>query len=207
MEIFQIDTNNPHIRPHYPLSFTSCSIVSSPSDILPRKRETISKTGFISSKLSFPNMPGQFFGLVHEVIANEIQRLFDIDSEPLAFCNSQGWKRGSAGRKDAFARARRISYRYIFVNGWGSRWDGWLMVLYVGSIHSPTEKISISRESAVSDLREPADMLTKYNFRMRIQEPVLIDIRTEVQGSIGNEMGHRPSKCRVVFRYLPDGGG
>lgn len=45
-------------------------------------------------------------------------------------------------------------------------WIVKLMDLQVGATDTPADKISISREAVVTDLRELADMLAKHNFRM-----------------------------------------
>ncbi|KAJ5494272.1 hypothetical protein N7463_010359 [Penicillium fimorum] len=154
-----------------PLAYASCSIGSS-SDTLPRKLEAISKAGFTSIELSFPDIleygehlqskpisPDSFSELVN--VSNTIRDLCEANSLTIMmlqpFANFEGWPRGTMERQNAFSRAR-----------------GWIEImkvlgtdmLQVGATDTPSDKISTTREAAVSDLRELADMLAKHNFRL-----------------------------------------
>ncbi|OQD60473.1 hypothetical protein PENPOL_c023G09212 [Penicillium polonicum] len=155
-----------------PLAYASCSIGCSPSDILPRKLEALSKAGFASIELSFPDildyaahLQGQpissnnFSELV--IVAHRIRELCEANSLTIMmlqpFANFEGWPKGSTEREDAFARAR-----------------GWIEImealgtdlLQVGATDTPPDRISITREAIVSDLRELADLLAEHNFRL-----------------------------------------
>ena len=104
-----------------PLSYASCSIGCRPSDTLPRRLEAISKAGFISIELSFPDIidygshllghavqPDNYSELL--IVSSEIKKLCDANSLTVMmlqpFANFEGWPKGSAERDDAFARAR-----------------------------------------------------------------------------------------------------
>ncbi|KAJ5595013.1 uncharacterized protein N7459_001221 [Penicillium hispanicum] len=155
-----------------PLSYASCSIGCGPSDTLPRRLEAISKAGFISIELSFPDIleygsqilghnvaPDNFCELL--TAAGEIRKLCDANALTIMmlqpFANFEGWPKESAGRHDAFTRVK-----------------GWIEImkvvgtdlLQVGATDSPEGEISTSRATIVSDLRELGNMLAKHNFRL-----------------------------------------
>ncbi|KGO67564.1 hypothetical protein PITC_094330 [Penicillium italicum] len=154
------------------LAYASCSIGCNSSDALPRKLEALSEAGFTAIELSFPDIlehgahlqghpisSDNYSELVK--VAHKIRELCESNSltimmlQPLA--NFEGWPKGSSEREEAFARA-----------------GGWIEImkalgtdlLQVGSTDTPSDKISVTREAIVFDLRELADMLAKYNFRM-----------------------------------------
>lgn len=104
-----------------PLAYASCSIGCRPSDTLPRKLEAISKAGFTSIELSFPDIidhgthllghpiqPDNYTELLS--IASEIRKLCDANSLGIMmlqpFANFEGWPKGSPEREDAFSRAK-----------------------------------------------------------------------------------------------------
>jgi sugar phosphate isomerase/epimerase len=104
-----------------PLSYASCSIGCGSSDTLPRKLEAISKAGFTSIELSFPDIlehaahlhghsisADNFSTLV--TVADGIRKLCDANSLTIMmlqpFANFEGWPNGSTEREDAFTRAR-----------------------------------------------------------------------------------------------------
>lgn len=104
-----------------PLSYASCSIGCRPSDTLPRKLEAISKAGFISIELSFPDIINYgTYLLGHPIQPNDYSELLIVCSEIRKICeankltimmlqpfaNFEGWPKGSAERQDAFSRAR-----------------------------------------------------------------------------------------------------
>ncbi|KAJ5669736.1 hypothetical protein N7462_010806 [Penicillium macrosclerotiorum] len=155
-----------------PLAYASCSIGCEASDTLPRKLEAISKAGFISIELSFPDIiqyGANFLG--HPIapdnntelitVATEIRKLCAANGLTIMmlqpFANFEGWPKGSLEREDAFKRA-----------------EGWIEImkvvgtdlLQVGATDTPANKISTARETIVSDLRELADMLAVHNFRL-----------------------------------------
>ncbi|KAJ5717675.1 hypothetical protein N7488_003321 [Penicillium malachiteum] len=155
-----------------PLSYASCSIGCGASDTLPRKLEAISKAGFLSIELSFPDIleygsqllghiidPADFSELIP--VAGEIRKLCDANALTIMmlqpFANFEGWPKGSIDRDDAFARAR-----------------GWISImkvvgtdlLQVGATDTPKEEISTSRETIVSDLRELGRLLAENDFRL-----------------------------------------
>ncbi|KAJ5168641.1 uncharacterized protein N7482_004235 [Penicillium canariense] len=155
-----------------PLSYASCSIGCGASDTLPRKLEAISKAGFVSIELSFPDIldhaehtlghqiaPNDFAELVP--VAREIRELCDANSLTVMmlqpFSNFEGWPKGSAEREDAFKRA-----------------EGWIEImkvvgtdlLQVGATDTPATKIHTDRATIVSDLRELGEMLAKHHFRL-----------------------------------------
>ncbi|KAJ5105698.1 hypothetical protein NUU61_003045 [Penicillium alfredii] len=155
-----------------PLSYASCSIGCRPSDSLPRKLEAISKAGFISIELSFPDIIDHGTHLLGHPVApenyaelitasREIRKLCDANGLTVMmlqpFANFEGWAKGSMDRQDAFARA-----------------NGWMEImkvvgtdlLQVGATDTPADKISTERDTIVADLRELADMLAKRKFRL-----------------------------------------
>lgn len=104
-----------------PLSYASCSIGCRPSDTLPRKLEAISKAGFSSIELSFPDIidygthllghpikPDNYTELLS--ISAEIKNICDANSLSIMmlqpFANFEGWPNGSPEREDAFSRAK-----------------------------------------------------------------------------------------------------
>lgn len=104
-----------------PLSYASCSIGCNHSDTLPRKLEAISKAGFISIELSFPDILDYGSHLLgHPIAPNNYTELLAVSAEIRKICeansltimmlqpfsNFEGWPKGSAERKDAFSRAR-----------------------------------------------------------------------------------------------------
>ena len=103
-----------------PLAYASCSIGCSPSDTLPRKLEALSKAGFTSIELSFPDIldyaahqQGQpvssdkFSELV--IVAHRNRELCETNSLTIMmlqpFANFEGWPKVSTEREDAFTRA------------------------------------------------------------------------------------------------------
>lgn len=104
-----------------PLAYASCSIGCRPSDTLPRRLEAISKAGFTSIELSFPDIidhgthllgspidPTDYDKLL--TIASEIRQLCDANSLSIMmlqpFANFEGWPKGSPERKEAFTKAK-----------------------------------------------------------------------------------------------------
>lgn len=104
-----------------PLSYASCSLGCRPSDTLPRKLEAISKAGFISIELSFPDIveygaqiighpiaPENYTDLL--TVAGQIRKLCDANALTIMmlqpFANFEGWPKGSPEREDAFKRAK-----------------------------------------------------------------------------------------------------
>ncbi|KAJ5382885.1 hypothetical protein N7517_000796 [Penicillium concentricum] len=154
-----------------PLAYASCSIGSS-SDTLPRKLQAISKAGFTSIELSFPDIleyaehlqgkhisSDSFSELVN--VSDAIRDLCQANSLTIMmlqpFTNFEGWPRGTAERENAFATARAwIEIMKVLGTD----------MLQVGATDIPPDKISTTREAVVSDLRELADMLAKHNFRL-----------------------------------------
>ncbi|KAJ5785203.1 uncharacterized protein N7503_010415 [Penicillium pulvis] len=155
-----------------PLAYASCSIGCGPNDTLARRLKAISKAGFTSIELSFPDIVefgSQVLGYpvqpdnysVLQGVARDIRRLCDENALTVMmlqpFSNFEGWPQGSAEREEAFARAK-----------------GWIEImkvvgtdlLQVGATDTPEEKIFTSRDTVVSDLRELGGMLAKQNFRL-----------------------------------------
>jgi sugar phosphate isomerase/epimerase len=104
-----------------PLAYASCSIGCRPSDTLPRKLEALSKAGFTSIELSFPDILDYAALLQSQpissdnfselaLVAHRIRELCKANSLTIMmlqpFANFEGWPKGSPERKDAFARAR-----------------------------------------------------------------------------------------------------
>lgn len=104
-----------------PLSYASCSIGCGPNDTLARRLEAISKAGFVSIELSFPDIVefgSQLLGYsvqpdnysVLQGVARDIRRLCDENALTVMmlqpFSNFEGWPQGSAEREEAFARAK-----------------------------------------------------------------------------------------------------
>ena len=104
-----------------PLSYASCSIGCGPSDTLPRKLEAISKAGFISIELFFPDIvqygsqilghavsPDDYAELI--TVARQIRKLCDANALTIMmlqpFANFEGWPQCSPERENAFIRAK-----------------------------------------------------------------------------------------------------
>jgi len=154
-----------------PTSFASVS-VGTPDDPLSDKLKAISAAGFQAIELGFPDLLS-FASTYHkkeikeddyDSLCNagfEVQKLCAANNLGIMmlqpFANFEGWPKGSKERENAFNRA-----------------TGWIRImqavgtdmLQVGSSDSPSDKITTSSDAIASDLREVADMLAVYNYRL-----------------------------------------
>ncbi|KAJ5583382.1 hypothetical protein N7535_002002 [Penicillium sp. DV-2018c] len=155
-----------------PLSYASCSIGCTPTDILPSRLQAISEAGFSGIELSFPDILAYGKHLTgQEIAADDYPAILSVASNIRKRCeenglkimmlqpfsNLEGWPKGSTEREEAFARA-----------------TGWMEImnvvgtdlLQVGATDTPAEKINLDREHIVSDLRLLCDLLAKRNYRL-----------------------------------------
>ncbi|KAG8532493.1 uncharacterized protein KY384_002370 [Bacidia gigantensis] len=152
-----------------PTSYATASI-GTPQTPLQSKLEAIASAGWQGIELAFPdllsfasrNLGKEVDSHDYDVLCNagqEVRRLCEglglkiVMLQP--FSNFEGWKPKSEERKDAFTRVK-----------------GWIRImeaigcnmLQVGS--SDSLDIDTSRDAIVSDLRELAELLAPYNFRL-----------------------------------------
>lgn len=151
-----------------PICYATVS-VGTPNHPLDKKLEAIAAAGFQGIELGFPdllsfaskNLGKDVGSHDFDVLCNaglEVKRICKelglkiVMLQP--FSNFEGWKPQSQERKDAFRRAK-----------------GWIKImeavgtdmLQVGSTDSP---IPVTRDVVTSDLKELADLLAPYNFRL-----------------------------------------
>lgn len=102
-----------------PLAFATCSIGSTPSDTLPVKLEAIRAAGYQAVEMSLPDVVDYASHLAsHQVEPDSFAELLPAAAEIHRLCDAlalkvmmlqplgtfEGWPRGSAERKEAFAR-------------------------------------------------------------------------------------------------------
>ncbi|KAK4694070.1 hypothetical protein P7C71_g3447, partial [Lecanoromycetidae sp. Uapishka_2] len=143
--------------------------VGTPKHPLDKKLQAIASAGFRGIELGFPDLlsfasrnlgrdvgPQEFDVLCNAGLeVKDMCKKLSLEIVMLQpFANFEGWKPQSAERKDAFKRAK-----------------GWIKImeaigtdmLQVGSTDAP---VPTSRDVAVSDLKELADLLAPHKFRL-----------------------------------------